>query len=235
MILVADQLVHAFQGRTVLSGLSLEVGAGEVVGLLGPNGAGKSTALRIVAGLLRPTSGNVTLHGKSINSLPLWVRVRRGLGYLPQEASVLRDLSVEDNLLLAARTSVDPVASVRTIMDDRGLAAVASVRAGDLSGGERRRMEIARALASRPAVLVMDEPFSGIDPVGIESLQRSIRELADTGIGVLITDHSVRATLNVCDRAVILDAGSVMADGCPDTIVQSQVVRDRYLGNSFQV
>ena len=233
MILVADHLVHAFQRRTVLSGLSLEVGAGEVVGLLGPNGAGKSTALRIIAGLLRPMSGSVTLHGKSINSLPLWVRVRRGLGYLPQEASVLRDLSVEDNLLLAARTVTDPLECVRTIMDDRGLSAVASVRAGALSGGERRRLEIARALVSRPAILVMDEPFSGIDPVGIESLQGAIRDLADDGIGILITDHSVRATLNVCDRAVILDAGSVMADGCPDTIVQNQMVRDRYLGNSF--
>ncbi len=234
-MLEAQDLVHSYDGRRVLSGLSLTVASGEVVGLLGPNGAGKSTAMAIIAGTLRPVSGIVCLHGKSIDSLPLWVRVRRGLGYLPQEPSVLRDLTVEENLLLAARSMDAPEHRVRLILEDRGLASLASVKAGLLSGGERRRLEVARTLVGDPLVLVMDEPFAGIDPVGVEMLQESIRQFAAGGMGVLITDHSVQATLGVCDRAVILDEGVVMADGCPDEIVADPMVRARYLGTGFPV
>jgi lipopolysaccharide export system ATP-binding protein len=233
LILEAHGLSHSYADRCVLSGLSIAVASGEVVGLLGPNGAGKSTALGIIAGTLRPDSGSVKLHGKSIDAFPLWVRVRRGMGYLPQAPSVMRDLTVEENLLLAHRGSEPGPDRVRTVMEERGLASLADIKAGRLSGGERRRMELARALIGRPAVLVLDEPFAGVDPVGIEQLQSTIRELAASGIGVLLTDHSVHATLSVCNRAVILDAGTVMADGCPDDVVSNALVRKRYLGSGF--
>ena len=233
MMLSAHELTHAYGARRVLSGLSLAVDRGEVVGLLGPNGAGKSTAMSILVGRIRPLSGTVCLNGKPINSLPLWVRVRRGIGYLPQSPSVLRELTVEENLLLAARTEHDAREQVRTLMEERGLAAIANVPSGRLSGGERRKLELSRALVGKPSVLIMDEPFSGVDPVGIESLQAAMGELARSGIGILVSDHAVRATLTVCDRAIILDEGTVMATGCPEEIVANPVVRDRYLGSTF--
>jgi len=232
-MLEARGLSHSYADRCVLAGLSLSVSSGEVVGLLGPNGAGKSTALGIIAGTLRPDAGSVLLHGKPIDALPLWVRVRRGLGYLPQTPSVMRDLTVEENLLLAHRGNESGTERVRTVMEERGIASIAEIKAGKLSGGERRRMELARALMGSPTVLVLDEPFAGVDPVGIEQLQSAIRDLAASGIGVLLTDHSVHATLSVCNRAVILDAGTVMADGCPEEVLSNDLVRKRYLGSGF--
>lgn len=235
MTLVVTGLRHGYEGRTVLNGLSLEVHPGEVVGLLGPNGAGKSTAMGIIAGTIRPQAGRVTLGAVNLDPLPLWRRVRAGLGYLPQQPSLLRDCTVQQNLELAAEGCGVDAEEVNAVMESRGLAPMAHAKAGTLSGGERRRLEIARCLLGRPTVLIMDEPFSGIDPVGVGALQRSIVELKADGMAILVTDHAVEATLGVCDRAIILDEGTVMADGCPEVIAADPRVRDRYLGSGFVI
>ena len=235
MKLVARGLSHSFDGRRVLNDLSLELERGEVVGLLGPNGAGKSTAIGLMAGQIPLRCGEVLLGDTRLNGLALWQRVRMGLGYLPQQSAVIRGCSVRENLLVAANISGLTDAEVDEQLELSGLTAVAKSRAGSLSGGERRRLEIARCMVTRPHVLLMDEPFAGIDPVGIEVLQTTVRDLARAGLAVLITDHAVHATLGVCDRAIILDNGSVMATGCPDEIVQNTMVRDRYLGVGFNL
>ena len=233
MKLVARGLSHGFDGRRVLNDLSLSLERGEIVGLLGPNGAGKSTAIGLMAGQIPLKCGEVHLGETRLNGLALWERVRLGLGYLPQQSAVIRNCSVRENLLVAAKVSGMSMADVDVQLDQAGLAAVADSRAGTLSGGERRRLEIARCMVTSPHVLLMDEPFAGIDPVGIEGLQATVRSLAKSGLAVLITDHAVAATLRVCDRAIILDNGSVMATGCPEEIVQNDAVRDRYLGAGF--
>lgn len=234
MTLRVSGLRHGYGGRTVLSGLSLELNPGEVVGLLGPNGAGKSTAMGIIAGTIRPQAGTVSLGTIVLDSMPLWRRVRAGLGYLPQEPSLFRDCTVRQNLELAAQGCGAGAEQVKSVIESRGLGAIADSKAGVLSGGERRRLEIARCLLVRPTVLVMDEPFSGVDPVGVGDLQHTIVELKKSGMAILITDHAVAATLGVCDRAIILDEGSVMADGCPESIVANPRVRERYLGGRFE-
>ena len=233
MRLTATELSHAYSGRLVLHELSLELNPGEVVGLLGPNGAGKSTAIGLLAGIIPLQVGSVQLGGHKVDDLRTWERVRKGLAYLPQDASVLRSCTVRENLLIAAEVGGLTQEQVEHQIEASGLYSVADQRAGSLSGGERRRMEIARCLMTNPKIFLMDEPFAGVDPVGIEDLQRTIRSLAVRGMAVLITDHAVHATLRVCDRAVILDQGSVMAMGCPEEIVANQVVRDRYLGSEF--
>ena len=233
MTLMATGLSHAFGGRVVLHDLSLDVNPGEVVGLLGPNGAGKSTAIGMIAGEIKGDAGIVQLDGQPLNGLRMWQRVRRGVAYLPQQASVLRECTVRENLLVAAEVSGIKDEAVDQQITASGLEAVAHHRAGSLSGGERRRLEIARCLITNPCIFLMDEPFAGVDPVGVESLQNTIRSLAARGIAVLLTDHAVHATLRVCDRAIILDQGSVMAMGCPEEIVANPVVRDRYLGSAF--
>jgi lipopolysaccharide export system ATP-binding protein len=235
MTLRVSGLRHSYGGRTVLSGLSLELNPGEVVGLLGPNGAGKSTAMGIIAGTIRPQAGSVSLGPIVLDTMPLWMRVRAGLGYLPQEPSLLRDCTVRDNLVLAAEGCGVGIEEVNVVIERRGLGPIAGAKAGTLSGGERRRLEIARCLLGGPAVLIMDEPFSGIDPVGVGELQRDIVELKGDGMAILITDHAVDATLGVCDRAIILDEGTVMADGCPESIASDPRVRERYLGVGFAI
>jgi lipopolysaccharide export system ATP-binding protein len=226
-------LSHAYGGRRVLSGLSVEVSAGEIVGLLGPNGAGKSTAMGIMAGQILADQGEVFLGGQVLDGLPLWKRVRLGLGYLSQEPAILRDCTVGENLQIAADVSAIPPSDLDEIVNTTSLGSLMQARAGTLSGGERRRLEVARCLVGQPRVLLMDEPFSGVDPVGIEQLQDTIEQLALSGMGILVTDHAVHATLGVCDRAIILDAGTVMASGCPDELASNQQVRDRYLGATF--
>jgi len=232
-MLTAKGLSRSYGGRVVLHSLDLNVCAGEIVGLLGPNGAGKSTAMGIIAGHVVPDAGTVCIDEMCFDGWPLWRRVRSGLGFLAQEPAVLRDLSVLENIAVAAEAHGVGQGVVAEQLDMMGLAALADARAGTLSGGERRRLEIARCLVGGPRFILMDEPFAGVDPLGIETLQQTVRELANQGIGVLITDHAVQATLGVCDRGLILDGGKVMMAGCPDEIVQHREVRERYLGSRF--
>ena len=232
-MLTAKGLSRSYGGRVVLHSLDLKVGAGEIVGLLGPNGAGKSTAMGIIAGHVVPDAGTVCIGEKCFDGWPLWRRVRSGLGFLAQEPAVLRDMSVLENISIAAEAHAVGQDVVAKQLDNMGLSALAGERAGTLSGGERRRLEIARCLVGGPRFILMDEPFAGVDPLGIETLQETVRALAKQGIGVLITDHAVQATLGVCDRGLILDGGKVMMAGCPDEIVDNREVRERYLGSRF--
>jgi len=228
-------LTHAYEGVTVLHGLSLSVSPGQIVGLLGPNGAGKTTAMKIIAGQLRPDGGTVSLSDRCLDGLATYQRAQLGVRYLPQEPSVFRDCTVLENMQMAVEGLKGEVGQIAVQLEARGIAHLSSAKASSLSGGERRRLELARSMVAKPAVLILDEPFSGIDPVGIEGLQASFRSLAAEGIGVLITDHAVRATLGICDSAVILDAGTVMAEGCPEDVAADIRVRERYLGEGFRL
>lgn len=232
--LQAIQLSRTLAGRKVVDGVSLHVDAGEILGLLGPNGAGKTTCFRLLAGLDRPDEGRVLLEGRDLVALPLWRRVRAGLGYLAQEPTVFRALSVEENVAVALRARGEDAARARDVLDEVGLRALARAPAGTLSGGERRRLEVARALAAKPSVLLLDEPFAGVDPVAVSALQATIRGLAARGIALLVTDHAVRETLHICDRAIILDGGRSIAEGGPREVAADPHVRARYLGADFQ-
>ena len=237
--LVAKGLAKSFRGRRVVDGVSFEVSPGEVVGLLGPNGAGKTTSFHCVVGLLVPDEGEVLLGGKDLSGLPLHRRARMGLGYLPQEDSIFRKLSVRDNLLLVleghgvkgqrARDNADEV------LTEFELLRVADSLGETLSGGERRRAEIARSLVSEPRFLLFDEPFAGIDPIAVHELQRLIAGLKERGLGVLITDHAVRETLGICDRAVLLVEGRLLETGTPAEIAASERARAVYLGERFKL
>lgn len=229
-VLEAEGLRVRLGGRWVLDGVGLSVSAGEVVGLLGPNGAGKTTCFRLLTGVLAMEEGTVRLDGRRLDGLPLWRRVRAGLGYLPQESSLFRDLDPRAHLELAGLGA----AAIPPALHAAGLTAVAAIPAGRLSGGERRRLGIARCLATRPRVVLLDEPFAGVDPVGVEALQAQVRALARReGLGVLVTDHAVRATLPICDRAIILAAGVTLASGRPADVASHPQVRARYLGDRF--
>jgi lipopolysaccharide export system ATP-binding protein len=237
--LVAKGLAKSFRGRRVVDGVSFEVRSGEVVGLLGPNGAGKTTSFHCVVGLLVPDEGQVLLGGKDLSGLPLHRRARMGLGYLPQEDSIFRKLSVRDNLLLVleghgvkGREARDKADEVLTEFE---LLRVADSLGETLSGGERRRAEIARSLVSEPRFLLFDEPFAGIDPIAVHELQRLIAGLKARGLGVLITDHAVRETLGICDRAVLLVEGRLLETGTPAEIAASERARAVYLGERFKL
>ncbi|MCX8049318.1 MAG: LPS export ABC transporter ATP-binding protein [Methylohalobius sp.] len=239
-ILRAEGLTKRFRKRTVVDGVSLVVAGGEIVGLLGPNGAGKTTCFYLIVGLIQPDAGRIELDGQDITRLPIHGRARLGLGYLPQEASVFRRLSVIENLLgvLELRSDLSPgqrelIAS--ELLQEFGLDSTREQPAASLSGGERRRLEIARALALEPRFLLLDEPFAGIDPISILDLQKIIRQLSDKGIGVLITDHNVRETLGVVNRAYIIDRGRVIAAGKPEQILMHPTVRQVYLGDHFSL
>jgi len=232
--LIATGLRRTLGGRLVLGGVDLAVRPGEVVGLLGPNGAGKTTCFRLIAGLDRADAGTVTLDGAPLDGLPLWRRVRLGLGYLSQEPSVFRGLTVRENLLVPLER-LGEAARADGLLEEAGLAHLAGSQAGTLSGGERRRLEIARCLAANPRVLLLDEPFSGVDPVAVADLQGRIRALAARGLGVLITDHAVREALGVCDRALLLDGGRPMLGGTPEEVARDPTARARYLGAGFQL
>ena len=237
--LSTENLCKTYRGRRVVSDVSVSVERGEVVGLLGPNGAGKTTSFRMIVGLIRPDSGSVLLDGSDITSLPMYRRARLGVSYLPQEASVFRKLTVEGNLLAILQSLPLNRRERRARMDeliaDLGLETVRRSQGFQLSGGERRRVEIARSLVISPNFLLLDEPFSGIDPKQVIELQGIIEKLRRTGIGILITDHNVRETLSVTDRAYILNDGSVFRSGSPDELQADPDVRRVYLGENFEL
>lgn len=233
-----NNLFKSYRGRKVVDDVSLSVAAGEVIGLLGPNGAGKTTTFYMVVGLVAPDSGSVYLNDQDITKDPVYLRARKGVGYLPQEASVFRKLTVEENIkaILETVSSVEnnEIAAITDeLLSELGLQHVRASLASSLSGGERRRVEICRALASSPEFILLDEPFAGIDPIAIADIQEIILGLKDKGIGVLITDHNVRETLGICDRAYILVDGKVLLEGNPNEIASSEKAQRYYLGDNF--
>jgi lipopolysaccharide export system ATP-binding protein len=232
-------LTKVYAGRAVVDDVSVTVSRGEVVGLLGPNGAGKTTTFYMLVGLLRPDRGQVTLGGQEITTLPLYRRARRGISYLPQEPSVFRKLTVEGNLLAVLETlrlnEEERRTRLQSLLDELGIAKLARVKAGVLSGGERRKVEITRALVLDPLFLCLDEPFAGIDPITVLEIQRIISYLKERGIGVLISDHNVQATLSIIDRAYIIHAGKILFQGMPRQIVASEAVRQVFLGERFRL
>jgi lipopolysaccharide export system ATP-binding protein len=237
--LQAVDLSKSYRGRKVVDDVELEIGQGEVVGLLGPNGAGKTTTFYILVGLARPDSGRVLLNDEEITDLPMYLRARSGISYLPQEPSVFRQLTSEENLLAVLETlPLTPEQQrdrLEELLAQMGLETVRTSKAYTLSGGERRRLEIARSLTLQPSFILLDEPFSGIDPLTVKDLQELIRDLAKSGIGVLITDHNVRETLSVTDRAYILKNGKIFRKGRPDELSNDAEVRRVYLGDHFRL
>lgn len=238
-VLAVEGLCKTYGKRTVVDGVSFRVAQGEVVGLLGPNGAGKSTSFHMTAGLVTPDQGHVSLGGSPLTGMPLFKRARRGLGYLPQEACIFRGLSVRDNLMAVLEGMGGTRAAQRqraeALLEEFSLEHVAASLGSTLSGGERRRAEIARALCTRPTHLLFDEPFAGVDPLAVSEIQRVIRALQARGLGILITDHNVRETLGVCDRAYIISKGRILLEGTPQQIRDSKLARDVYLGDSLEV
>jgi lipopolysaccharide export system ATP-binding protein len=234
-----QDLTKSYGGRTVVRGVSLEVQSGEVVGLLGPNGAGKTTTFYMTVGLTAPDSGRVILDGEDVTDAPMYARARKGIGYLPQEPSIFRGLTVEQNILAILETLDLDAAGRRTrlreLLAELNLTALASSKAYTLSGGERRRAEITRALVISPRFLLLDEPFAGIDPIAITDIQKIIFHLKDRGIGVLITDHNVRETLRITDRAYIVHDGGIFHSGTPDELAADEEVRRIYLGSEFRL
>ena len=238
--LAAAHLRKRYRDRTVVEDVSLRLASGEIVGLLGPNGAGKTTCFYLIVGLVRMDEGAILLDGEDLSRAPMHRRARAGIGYLPQEESVFRRLSVEDNLyaiveLRSGLTRAERRDLVDRLIDEFRLAGIRATLGERLSGGERRRLEIARALASEPAFILLDEPFAGIDPISVDDLKTEIRGLASRRIGVLITDHNVRETLDICDRAYIVNEGHIIAEGDPDAILGNEIVRQVYLGERFEL
>lgn len=235
----AVALKKRYRSRTVVHDVSLAVQSGEVVGLLGPNGAGKTTCFYMIVGLVAADGGDIFINGQNITHLPIHRRARLGLGYLPQEASIFRRLTVAQNiqavLELQDYDNDEIQARQDELMEDLHITHIRNNPAVSLSGGERRRVEIARALATNPRFILLDEPFAGVDPIAVLDIQKIIRFLKERGIGVLITDHNVRETLGICDRAYIINAGSVMAEGKPDEIIYNEGVRKVYLGEHFKL
>lgn len=240
IILEAQGLSKRYKDRRVVDGVSFHVGAGEIVGLLGPNGAGKTTSFYMVVGLIAPDAGQVLINGRDITREPMYVRARAGLGYLPQEPSVFRKLTVTENIMAILETIEDLSPSQRAeklneLISEFGLETVRNSMASALSGGERRRVEITRALTRSPHFILLDEPFAGIDPLVVGDLKSIIRNLKERGIGVLITDHNVRETLEICDRAYILVGGHILEEGAPQKIAASERAREYYLGQNFRL
>jgi len=238
--LIATDLAKRYKNRDVVKNISMEVNSGEVVGLLGPNGAGKTTCFYMIVGLVPVDKGVIKLDNKNITALPLHARARLGIGYLPQEASVFRKLSVQDNILSILQTREDLSKEQKTeqleiLLDEFKVSHIRESMGMSLSGGERRRVEIARALANDPKFILLDEPFAGVDPISVIDIQRIINQLTHRGIGILITDHNVRETLGVCERAYIMSEGDLLAQGSPEEILKNQQVKQVYLGDSFRL
>ena len=239
--LAAAHLTKRYRGRTVVDDVSVALGSGEIVGLLGPNGAGKTTCFYMILGLVRADGGSIRLGERDLTPAPMHVRARAGLGYLPQEASIFRRLSVADNLRAVAelrpdlRSAAERDALVAELLSEFRLTDIAGTLGERLSGGERRRLEIARALASAPRFILLDEPFAGVDPISVGELKAEIRRLAERGLGVLITDHNVRETLDICDRAYIVNAGRLIAEGTAVAVLSNETVRRVYLGEGFRL
>ncbi|GHA77417.1 LPS export ABC transporter ATP-binding protein [Cognatilysobacter bugurensis] len=239
-MLVAEGLRKSYRSREIVRDFGLTLDAGEVVGLLGPNGAGKTTCFYMIVGLVPTDAGRIVLDGQDITSAPMYARAKHGVGYLPQEPSVFRKLSVADNIMLVleVRDDLDRAGRVRelaALLEELQITHVADQIGASLSGGERRRVEIARALAAKPRLILLDEPFAGVDPISVGEIQRIVRHLKNRGIGVLITDHNVRETLGICDRAYILHDGGVLAQGAPDELLANPDVRRVYLGDTFRL
>lgn len=236
-IISARALCKSYRGRMVVSSVDLDVSTGEIVGLLGPNGAGKTTTFYMIVGLIKPDTGSVAINDRDLTSLPVYRRARIGVGYLPQEASVFRNLTVRQNLELVLQENPPPEESARTVVDrlieDFGLQKITNIPGYSLSGGERRRVEIARSLAILPDFLLLDEPFSGIDPIAVYDIQQIILSLRAKGYGILLTDHNVRDTLAITDRTYLIHQGKIVIEGAPQEVAESEVARKFYLGDRF--
>jgi len=234
-----EKLVKAYKGRKVVREVDINVKAGEIVGLLGPNGAGKTTSFYMIVGLVRPSGGKVFFNGKNVSSVPMYKRARMGMGYLSQEPSIFRKLTVQDNVMAILGTL--PISHkerkrrLAQLLEELKIGHLAKQRAYTLSGGERRRLEITRALVTNPSIILLDEPFSGVDPLAVHDVQDIVRDLRDKGLGVLITDHNVRETLAVVDRAYLLCEGQVLREGNSDFLVNDEVSRELYLGPRFSM
>ena len=238
-LLQTDKLVKEYRQRRVVNGVSINVGAGEIVGLLGPNGAGKTTTFNMVVGIVKPDGGSVRFQGLDITRLPMHKRARRGVGYLTQEPSVFRKLTVEQNILAILQTckldAEERAVRLKYLLDELDLAPLAKSKAYTLSGGEKRRLEVTRALVTSPKLLLLDEPFSGIDPIAVYEVQKIIRRLKDRGLGILVTDHNVRETLKLVDRAYLIHKGEVVYDGSAEQLVNDPKAREIYLGPEFNL
>ena len=239
MILRADNLIKKYKSRTVVNDVSIEVNQGEIVGLLGPNGAGKTTSFYMIVGLIKPNGGKIYLDDKEITKLPMYKRAQNGIGYLAQEASVFRKLSVEDNisavLEMTKLSKQDQKNKLEELLEEFGLQHIRKSRGDLLSGGERRRTEIARALAVDPKFILLDEPFAGVDPIAVEDIQTIVSHLTDRNIGILITDHNVQETLSITDRAYLLFEGSILKAGTGEELAADEQVRRVYLGQNFEL
>ena len=239
MKLKAENLIKSYKGRKVVKGISVEVNQGEIVGLLGPNGAGKTTSFYMIVGLIKPNGGKIFLEGIDITKYPMYKRAQHGIGYLAQEASVFRKLSVEDNILsvlqLTNLSKEEQKAKMQSLLDEFGLNHIRKNRGDLLSGGERRRTEIARALATDPHFILLDEPFAGVDPVAVEDIQRIVAQLKNKNIGILITDHNVQETLAITDRTYLMFEGSILKHGVPEELAADEMVRKVYLGQNFEL
>ena len=239
MYIQANKLVKSYKGRAVVDGVSIRVDQGSIVGLLGPNGAGKTTTFYMIVGLEKPDQGSVVIDGEDVAKLPMHVRSSYGLGYLPQEASIFRKLSVEDNLMaileVTPLTASERKEKLESLLKEFHVEHVRDLLGSQLSGGERRRVEIARALATEPKFILLDEPFAGVDPIAVADIQEIISYLKERGIGILITDHNVRETLSIVDRAYILNNGRILIDGDRETIANSDIARKFYLGENFSL
>ena len=238
--LEALNLAKSYKGRAVIRDVSVRVERGEIVGLLGPNGAGKTTCFYMIVGLIRADQGNIRLNKDDVTRMPIHQRAARGLGYLPQEASVFRKLSVYDNLMAILENRKDLTRTEReekaeALLQEFHITHIRDSKGMVLSGGERRRVEIARALANDPEFILLDEPFAGVDPISVSDIKQTIRHLKERGIGVLITDHNVRETLDICERAYIVSEGTILAEGAPSVIMENRAVRDAYLGEDFRL
>ena len=239
MKLRAEKLNKIYRGRSVVKNVSLEVNQGEIVGLLGPNGAGKTTSFYMIVGLIKPNGGRIFLNDQNITTYPMYKRAQNGIGYLAQEASVFRKLSIEDNILsvlqLTTLSKAEQEAKMESLIDEFGLQHIRTNRGDLLSGGERRRTEIARALATDPHFILLDEPFAGVDPVAVEDIQRIVAQLKNKNIGILITDHNVQETLAITDRTYLMFEGSILKQGVPEELAADEMVRKVYLGQNFEL
>jgi len=237
-VLTAERVAKSYNGRRVVNGVNIDVKGGEIVGLLGPNGAGKTTTFHMLVGLVQPDAGKVLLNNEDLTGEPIYQRARAGISYLPQESSVFRRLTVQENLFAILQTldisAAEQVERCQALMKMLGVSHLADHKAFTLSGGERRRVEIARALVLSPYFVLLDEPFTGVDPIAVAEIQKIIRSLTDSGIGILITDHNVRETLGICDRAYILSEGVVLEEGTAKKIASSAKARKFYLGEGFK-
>ena len=239
MYIETKNLVKTFNGRNVVDGVSLHVEKGQVVGLLVPNGAGKTTSFYMIVGIEKPTTGIITVDGKDITMLPMYKRAAEGIGYLPQEASIFRSMTVEENIRAMLETTnknrdeIDQI--VNSLIDEFNIGHGRDRKGMQLSGGERRRVEIARCLALEPNFILLDEPFAGVDPIAVADIQQIILQVKNRGIGILITDHNVRETLGIVDKAYILSTGKILLEGTPDEIANNPIAREHYLGNNFKL